>query len=81
VLIFLLPRSHAAAVASRLRAPRRSVARVLLLYLLLGVASVLMLMLPLHAHGLTQKKTWPNFLDFDTVAFSFLFDKHCPIMK
>ena len=21
------------------------------------------------------------FLDFDTVALSFLFDKHCPIMK
>jgi hypothetical protein len=22
-----------------------------------------------------------NFLDFDTIAFSFLFDKHCPIME
>ena len=22
-----------------------------------------------------------NFLDFDTVALSFLFDKHCPIME
>jgi hypothetical protein len=22
-----------------------------------------------------------KFLDFDTVAFSFLFDKHCPIME
>jgi len=39
-LIFLLPRSHAAAVASRLRAPHRFVARVLLLYLLLPVPQV-----------------------------------------
>jgi len=22
-----------------------------------------------------------NFLDFDTVALSFLFDKHCPIIQ